>query len=98
MPKNAMKFEKFLTVSTGHMTKNDDIILTHGIVDLDFSWETLRYGYLLYLHPKVDLDLARKSLSSGLCDMISKCMKEGCFLLRLDPDGDTYRQFAYQDW
>ena len=88
-----------LTVSTGHITKETEAILTmaaHEEKDLDFPvtvYEKGKYGFYLYVPDEID-----NAVPVELKDLLHITKSMGCSILCLDRDGTVLPKMKYYNW
>lgn len=104
-----MNIQKFLDISTGHMQRHDDELLTFE-VDTPASSFPLRvighdYGYwvrvplggedVLISHVN---DLLELGFSDDFINLLKAAAKEGCWWINFDCDADTVENFPLFNW
>lgn len=88
-----------LTVSTGHITKETEAILTmaaHEEKDLGFPitvYEKGKYGFYLYVPDEID-----NAVPVELKDLLHITKSMGCSILCLDRDGTVLPKMKYYNW
>ena len=102
-----LEIEKSLVVSTAHITKEDDELLTQetkeeNIHDQLLYPQAVDYGYYIStieeLEPKMCDLLLETGYSPALLSLLRLAHEIGCQYLRLDRDGEIYDEFPQFDW
>lgn len=90
---------KLLVLSTGHITKETNSLLT--IIDMS-EWPCSGgpygdYGWFLYAHDE-NCDEGDQKIPDDLWAVMQFARKEGCNYILLDRDGDTTEELPIYDW
>ena len=95
------EMEKVWVVSTGHITNNDDIILSRAA---PHGWDKYPYGYMIPLcteHGEVmeqDLDFVKLGFSAAFLYLLKHARKLKADMIKLDSDGPTYKTLIQFNW
>jgi len=89
------KYFKYLDISTAHMTKKDDAILTKGVKDLIL--DSYEYGYRIYISKDTKEDfkdfidcLKKNEFSKSFIKVFKWARKKDMDWVQFDADGYTY--------
>jgi hypothetical protein len=93
---------KYLDISTGHMTKNDNDILAMNKAK-DVLFDPFEYGYRVWVPSKKFAKetykaMKKAGLSKSFRKIIKWACKKGMDWVAFDRDGTIYSQFKTFDW
>src|SRR4029453_13686608 len=95
---------KYLDVSTGHVTKDDmellEIAAHDSAAELPVIAEYLE-GVICYVPDDYDYSIKRMrkaGISESFIKLLAYARKHGCYLIRLDCDGDEIAELDKHDW
>jgi hypothetical protein len=91
---------KMLDVSTGHMTKQDNELLSERQNNgrTYSGYELAEYGWLLYCTGDLDESWPIADWSPALRKIMAWAKKLGCDYVRFDRDGTEYEDLEHFDW
>ena len=89
---------KMLDVSTVHMTREDNDLLTSEHQDLNVCYDNLPNGFLVYIPEDKDAIEECKDLSEGFRTVLHWAQLNGATHVKFDADGDVYPQLPKFDW
>jgi hypothetical protein len=102
---NPISFKKFtrqfVELSTIHITKKDNELLTHEPAPL--ITHDLDPGFLIYIPHRRDdddfwNDLAKSAFSPALKSLLMKVEADGYWFIRLDPDAEEHPELPTFEW
>ena len=98
-----MAIYKYLDASTGHITKEDNALLRQTSTSEDIpGCYVYPYdcGYFIAVYPDVptEEEKNKSGLSENFFMVVNHARKNGCFLLRLDVDGNELEGFEIFEW
>lgn len=90
---------KNMDTSTGHITSNDNKLLTENADDCPVTYYKYEYGYLVFV-PEQDEGKAALDFgfSKEFVSLLEIARKNQCKYLQLDSDGITYEDLPTFDW
>jgi len=99
-----------LTLSTSHITGQDNGLLEGGVDPMVGTWFPLRYlgendgvGYMVHVAPEDIEDSDKEGLkdmgySSAITGIQEYAKSHGCDYIRLDPDGPVVEELDSFEW
>jgi hypothetical protein len=91
---------KYLDISTGHMSKKDNELLSNN-VSFAFIYNIDPYGYSIYVPEDITEtlhDMKYVGMSESFRKIIKEAHKKGFHWVKFDRDGTTYPQFKSFEW
>jgi len=95
--------EKYLELSTCHMTARDNELLDADGPEIPFGFDRHEYGFWIYVAPdagsRTDVaDAARGAFSDGLLAAMELAAAKDCRWIRFDCDGPVLAELPRFDW
>lgn len=85
-----MAIYTYMDLSTAHVEQDDLVLLGDGEGPVISCYE---YGAIVYITPVDErMELRDKGFSDKFCDTINYARMMGCYMLRLDADGDLINE------
>ena len=89
----------FLDVSTGHITRKDDLI----IKTVEFPLGVYEYDCGYFIHTGViteetEQELREAEMSEAFIKVWKRAVELDCWFLRLDADGTEFEEFETFEW
>ena len=97
--KQKYEIERTLVLSTGHITSQDDEMLTKGELPSP-SVDPFSFGYRIYIGTETDpyQECAASGLSAALAALMVLAREQRCTWLKLDADGPLRDDLPKFDW
>jgi hypothetical protein len=94
--KKHLEIQKYLVVSTVHITEEEDEYL-HDDVYSQLSVYTTDYGHSIFV-PHENLKEFEGMVGKNVLSLLKIAKKNGCCYLKLDRDGFIYEDLPQFDW
>lgn len=96
-------FFKCMDISTGHISEEDDKILSSKRKDNPLIFFKYTYGYFIPIIALEDIRIVKRKLkefgySDEFIHIIAKARKHKCDYLLIDADGTTYSDIKSYNW
>jgi hypothetical protein len=98
------EIERNLVVSTGHISQEDDVLLTDEAetnLTPDLVVYKYEYGYLIYISDPLDELIEgriKKNYTEAFVNLLKLAKEQKCSYLKLDCDGQIYDNLPTFDW